>query len=179
MSKKDQRGWAPSSGGQRIYELEVSLFSGPVTEEFAEANPTVSRTIQIRGDQTLAKLHEAIFDAFDRDDEHMYEFQVGGKRPMDRKAKRYGLTAGDDGGSAGVVTQTTIDVLGLKKGQAFGYWFDFGDDWWHQVSVVGIHDGPGSGKYPRVTAKVGDSPPQYPDWEDEEYDQDDEDDEED
>jgi len=177
MSKKEQRGRAPEPGGQRIYELEVSLFSGPVTEEFAEANPVVSRTIQIRGDQTLARLHDAIFDAFDREEEHMYEFQVGGKRPMDRKAKRYVLPEGDDGDSAGVVTRTTLDALGLKKGQSFGYWFDFGDDWWHQISVVAIHDGPGSGKYPRVTAKVGESPPQYPDW-DEEDDDEDEDDEE-
>jgi len=176
MSRKERRGRAPGPGGQRIYELEVSLLGGPVTEEFAEANPTVSRTIQIRGDQTLARLHEAIFDAFDREEEHMYEFQVGGKRPMDRKAKRYVLPEGDDGDSAGVVTRTTLDALGLKKGQSFAYWFDFGDDWWHQISVVAVHDGPGSGKYPRVTSRVGDSPPQYPDWDDE--DDDDEDDEE-
>src|SRR5512135_50291 len=32
----------------------------------------MSRTIQIRGDQTLEDLHHAIFDAFDRWDEHMY-----------------------------------------------------------------------------------------------------------
>jgi len=41
---------------------------------------------------------------------------------------------------------------------------------------VAIHDGPGSGMYPRVTAKVGDSPPQYPDWDDEEDDIDEDDD---
>jgi hypothetical protein len=177
LSKKDKRGGAQSAGGQRIYELEVPLFSGPVTEEFAQANPVISRTVQIRGDQTLARLHEAIFDAFDREDEHMYEFQVGGKGPMDRKAKQYVLPEGDDGQAAGVVARTTLDALGLKKAQVFGYWFDFGDDWWHQISVVAVHDGPGGGKYPRVTAKVGDSPPQYPDWDDEEYDEDDEDDE--
>ena len=176
MSRQTRHGSAPHPSSQRIFELEVSLFSDPVTEEFAKANPVVSRTIQILGDQTLAKLHEAIFDAFDRDDKHMYEFQVGGERPMDRKAKRYMLPEGDDGESAGVATRTTIDALGLKKGQAFGYWFDFGDDWWHQISVLAIHDGPGSGKYPRVIAKVGDSPPQYPDWDDEDYDEDDEDD---
>jgi len=180
MSKQSKRGWAPAAGSQHISELEVAIFSGPVTEAFAKANPVVSRTIQIRGDQTLAKLHEAIFDAFDRDDQHMYEFQVGGKRPMDPMARRYVLPMGDDsfGGQkpAGMVTRTTIDALGLKKGQAFGYWFDFGDDWWHQINVVAIHEGPGSGKYPRVTAKVGDSPPQYPDWDDEEDDIDEDDD---
>ena len=56
----------------------------------------ISRTIQIRGGQTLARLHEAIFAAFGRDDEHMDESQVGGKRPMDRRAKRYVLPEGRD-----------------------------------------------------------------------------------
>lgn len=142
----------------------------------------VSRTIHIRGDQTLARLHEAIFDAYDREDQHMYEFQVGGKRTMDPKARRYMLPmaedAFDDQKPAGLVTRTTIDELGLKKGQAFGYWFDFGDDWWHQVTVVAIHEGPCVGKYPRVTARTGDSPPQYLDWDEEEEEEDEEDEDE-
>ena len=170
MGKHDQGGRTPTSDGQRVYELGVSLLSGPVTESFAKKKLVVLRTIQIRGDQTLAKLHEAIFDAFDREEDHMYEFQIGGKGPMDRKGKRYVLPMGDDPFDeprpAGVVTRTTIDALGLKKGQAFSYWFDFGDDWRHQINVVDVHDGPGSGKYPRVTAKTGVSPPQYPDWND-------------
>jgi len=33
--------------------------------------------------------------------------------------------------------------------------------------VVAIHDKAASGKYPRVTAKVGASPPQYPDSDEE------------
>lgn len=175
MSKQNQRGWAPAAGQTCIFELEVSLLSGPVTEAFAKANPVVSRTIQIRGDQTLAKLHEAIFDAYDRDNEHMYEFQVGGKRTMDPKARRYVLPMSEDGFDdekpAGVVTRTALDALGLKTGQAFGYWFDFGDDWWHQINVVAIHDGPDAGMYPRVVAKTGDSPPQYLDGDDEDEDE--------
>jgi hypothetical protein len=76
--------------GVSLFTLEVFLISGPVSEEFAKKNPTISRTIQIRGDQTLADLHDAIFDAFDRHDEHMYEFQFG-KGPMDPNGKRYAL----------------------------------------------------------------------------------------
>jgi hypothetical protein len=60
--------------------MAVFLASGPVTAKFAKKNKTVSRTIQIRGSQTLQDLHEAIFDAFDREEEHLYEFQVGGNR---------------------------------------------------------------------------------------------------
>src|SRR3990172_5910584 len=95
----------------QLYELEVALLSGPITEAFAKKNPTVARTIQIRSDQTLEDLHEGIFKAFDRFDEHMYEFQVGGKGTMDPKARRYVLPMAmddpfDDRKPAGDVTRT-------------------------------------------------------------------------
>src|SRR6516162_11191506 len=77
-------------GDVRFYTLEVFLLSGPVTEKFAKRNPVVSRTIQIRGDQTLEDLHHALFDAFGRWEEHLYEFQFG-KGPMDPKGPRYVL----------------------------------------------------------------------------------------
>lgn len=159
--------------GNRLYTLEVYLVSGPITEAFAKKNRVVSRTIQLRGEQTLADLHEAIFDAFDREEEHMYEFQVGGKGPMDPKARHYVLPMAlsdpfSDSKPAGVVTNTSIDSLGLKVDQPFGYWFDFGDDWWHELAVAAIEDEVPPGRYPRVTKRIGASPPQYVDWDEEE-----------
>lgn len=153
-------------GVVRLYTLEVFILSGPVSEKFTKKNPEMSRTIQIRGDQTLEDLHHAIFDAFDRYDEHMYEFQFG-KGPMDPKARRYVLPGafetdmGEKNPPAGRVDQTTIESLGLKVGQSFGYWFDFGDDWWHQINVEAIEDKVPEGKFPKVTKRVGESPPQY------------------
>ncbi len=167
---------------RRLYALEVSIMSGPMTEEFAKRNPEVSRTIQIRGDQTLAHLHEAIFDAFGRYEEHMYEFQLG-KGPHDPEGESYVLpmVAENPLGlldePAGLVTRTTVGSLGLKVGQAFGYWFDYGDDWWHQLKVVAIEEAAPPGTYPKVTKQVGESPPQYM-WEEDEEDDDEEDDEE-
>ena len=35
---------------------------------------SIWRKIALRGNHTLDDLHEAIFDAFDRDDEHLYSF---------------------------------------------------------------------------------------------------------
>lgn len=61
-----------------------------MTAKFAKKNKTVARTIQIRGKQTLHDLHAAIFDAFDRKEDHLYEFQVGGKGPMDERARKFG-----------------------------------------------------------------------------------------
>jgi hypothetical protein len=152
----------------RLYTVEVFLLSGPITEKFAEKNPVVSRTVQIRGDQTLEDLHHAVFDAYGRWEEHMYEFQFG-KGPMDPKGPRYVLPSAfqsersEENPPKGRVDQTTIDSLGLKVGDRFGYWFDFGDDWWHQVNVEAVEDKVPRGKFPRVTKKVGKSPPQYAD----------------
>jgi Plasmid pRiA4b ORF-3-like protein len=64
---------------------------------------------------------------------------------------------------------TTIASLALSIDESFGYWFDFGDDWWHQISVVAIleetakpnGEKAAKGKYPRITERVGASPPQY------------------
>src|SRR5207302_11397543 len=67
----------------------------------------------------------------------------------------------------GRVDQTTLDSLGLKVGDRFGYWFDFGDDWWHQINVEAVEDKVPPGKYPRLTKREGKSPPQYVDWDEE------------
>ena len=68
---------------------------------------------------------------------------------------------------AGITTETTIDDLGLRAKQRFWYWFDFGDDWHHQIGVEKVEDGPGEGAYPRVVNRIGKSPPQYVDWDEE------------
>src|SRR5688572_12373752 len=69
--------------GPRVYEMEVALLSGPISRAYAlkRGSRGVSRTIEIRGAQTLEDLHEAIFAAFDRFDAHLWEFQIGGKGP--------------------------------------------------------------------------------------------------
>jgi hypothetical protein len=153
----------------RLYTLRVSLIGGPISEKFLKRNREISRTIQIRGDQTLEDFHHAIFTAYDRFDEHFYEFQFG-KGPHDPKGKRYVLPQmlQQERGEptiAGDVTKTRIDSLGLKVDQPFGYWFDYGDDWWHQIDVMAIEEKVPRGKFPKVTKRIGKSPPQYTDEE--------------
>ncbi len=153
----------------RLYTLAVDLTEGPITKEFDGAR--ISRTIQIKGDQTLQALHGAIFDAFDRVDEHLYEFNFG-KDAFDRSGKRY--TPHDyyedsarDEIDGSDTAAATIDSLGLGEGRTFTYWFDFGDDWLHRIRVVAVEEAPAGGVFPRITEKVGESPPQYPDFGDE------------
>ena len=155
-----------------IYVLEVFITDGLVTETFIKQNPIISRTIEIKAEQTLKTLHQAIFAAFDREDEHMHEFQIGGNSPYDPQSKRYGLSMAfmnelDENRQAGDVAKTTIGSLNLKLNQPFGYWFDFGDDWRHQIDVVEIKKAKQKKRYPIVTQRTGKSPPQYPDWDEE------------
>jgi pRiA4b ORF-3-like protein len=63
---------------------------------------------------------------------------------------------------------STESVTTRKIGAAFGYWFDFGDDWWHQINVVDFQTEVPKGTYPRVTKRVGESPPQHDDWDEDE-----------
>ena len=172
MAKRRRQGGRWGLRDDRFFTLDVFIIEGPMTEEFSKKNKVISRTIQMRGDQTLEDLHHILFDAFDREEEHMYEFHVGGKGPMDPKARRYVLPMAvedvfSDMKPAGSVTHTSIGSIGLKAGDAFGYWFDFGDDWWHQINVVAIEEKAGRGKYPKVIKRVGESPPQYVDWDEE------------
>ena len=124
----------PSAPPANLYVLLVFLTGGPVGKKFQDKE--CSRVIEIRGDQTLDELHQAIFDAYDREEQHLYEFQLG-KRPFDPKGPNYGIAdAGET--EKGDARSTKLDDLELKLHRTFGYWFDFGADWFHQVQVEKI-----------------------------------------
>jgi Plasmid pRiA4b ORF-3-like protein/LexA DNA binding domain len=174
--RKPARSWAPANPANRsaatqaatraatpanLYVLSVFLLGGPTSEKFA--NKVISRVIEVRGDQTLEQLHDAIFQAYDRWDQHLYEFQLG-KRPFDPDGPTYGVVDGPPGKKgSGDARTTKLDDLGLMPDRVFGYWFDFGDNWYHQVQVTRIEQAIPTVTYPRVTKRVGKSPPQYPD----------------
>jgi len=142
-----------------LYVLAVFLTGGPVSEKFA--NQVVCRDIEIRGDQSLEHLHQTIFEAFDRFEEHLYEFQFG-KRPFDPDGPNYGIPDPDEYRKGyGDARTTTLDDLDLKPNRMFGYLFDFGDDWFHQIQVKRIEQASLTVTYPRVIKRVGKSPPQY------------------
>jgi tetratricopeptide (TPR) repeat protein len=134
--------------GPRLYTLEVVLAEGPVSDDFLERNPDVSRTIEIRGDQTLQDLHEAVTAAFDREDDQLYSFYLGAGRKRDGKELR---------------PASTIGELNLRIGRRLRYHFDPEDDWTHDVKVTAVGDPARDVKYPRVVRRVGQSPPQFVD----------------
>ena len=66
------------NGRMAIYRFRVLLLPNPPLE--FEPETEVYREIEIDGSSTLADLHEAIFDAFDRYDSHAYEFLTRDER---------------------------------------------------------------------------------------------------
>jgi len=143
---------------------------------------SIWRRIAVRGDQTLDNLHAAIFDAFDRYDEHLYSFyfpKPGAKgRSRYRDAKEYACPYMAEEHSMGGepifnAAKTPIASLGLTPKQVFLYRFDFGDDWQHQITVEQVDAPVEKGEYPRILDRRGESPPQYVyDDEDEDWDED-------
>lgn len=117
------------------------------------------RHIQIGANATLYKLHEAIIEAFEFMDDHEHAFFMDNHiwmpdqmyvstklEPGDRPTKKY-----------------TLKKLGLKKGMAFKYVFDFGDEWRFQCKVLRELDE--KTDIPCIIRSVGESPEQYPDYE--------------
>jgi hypothetical protein len=162
-SKAGVKKTPPDAGPKspRLYTLKVYLTGGPVTEGYGGRE--TSRTIEILGHHTLHDLHQVIFKAFGRFEEHFYEFNLG-KGSGDR-VKLYRYHGGWDGKStkARNPETTSLDSLKLQAERRFGYTFDMGDNWEHVIDVVAVAQAPTKGKFPRVTIKVGAAPPQYAD----------------
>ncbi|TVP98823.1 MAG: MarR family transcriptional regulator [Planctomycetaceae bacterium] len=156
----------PKSPPANLYVVEVFLIGGPVSDKFRKKQ--ISRMIEIRGEQKLEDLHQSIFKAYDRWEQHLYEFQFG-KRPHDPDGTNYGI--GDPPPikgkkakkQAGDARTTKLDDLDLRPDQIFGYWFDFVDHWFHQINLLRIEQAIPTVTYPRVIRRVSMSPPQYAD----------------
>src|SRR4051794_25394842 len=78
-----------------------------------ERAPQVSRTLELRGSDTLATLHHAIQRSFELDDDHLYAFFLSGLA-WDRKTAYEAARA----------EVTTLAAAGLQGGQHFLYLFD-------------------------------------------------------
>ena len=144
----------------RIHVIKVALMY----------DKTVYRKIAIRDDQTLEDLHNAIFYAFDREEEHLYSFFFPDKPTKSKNtimdSPEYTITGmADDlfSKEQTEVSEATIQSLNLRLKQKFYYLFDWGDEWWHELIYEGVKD-IRTKDLPAVIVTRGESPPQYPDY---------------
>jgi hypothetical protein len=125
----------------------------------------VRRRIAVRGDQTLADLHDALQDAFDWADDHLYAFWLDGVY-WSRGGVEFTepLHAHELGDPETRSAKVRLGDLGLEPGQKIAYVFDFGDEWRVELTVARVEADDG-GAYPRLLESIGEAPPQYPELE--------------
>jgi hypothetical protein len=127
----------------------------------------IYREIAIRGDQTFAQLHETIFTAFDRYDDHLYSFFfTQGNKSRSRFSDAPEITDPrnmEDSGYKEIYNaeETRINKFPMTPGRKFEYMFDFGDEWLHEVELLSVNPASPNGKYPAVVKRKGASPEQY------------------
>jgi hypothetical protein len=115
--------------------------------------PAVWREVLVPVDLTFAQLHQVLQAAMGWEDNHLHEFElgevhIGPPAPQD-------FFAGD---------QPLLDERKTRLGDVldgrrkFRYWYDFGDDWWHEIAIrEGAAD---EGGGPRLLAGEGACPPE-------------------
>jgi hypothetical protein len=154
------------------YTFRVRILGGGYAPPNA---PQIWREIELASNQTLADLGEAIPEAFDFDDPHLWAFFLSGK-PWDERTE-YALDPQPS--PFGGRRPKAADRLSIREvpGKEFLYIFDFGDEWHFGVKLARTSDQLERGAHhPRVVARQGESPPQYPDLEDEDEEDEDDDD---
>jgi hypothetical protein len=117
----------------RIFVFKVKFFQAK----------RIWRQIEIRGADTLDDLHQAIYNVFEFDEEHLYAFYLSNKL-WDQTTEYTHAEA--DGCPA---YEATISRLGLAVKQKIAYVFDFGDEQRFEVELVAVHDAEPKTQYPR------------------------------
>ncbi len=155
MAEYDQVGLEPATPPSpaaltTLYRFQVKL----------NWNKRIWRRIEMRGDQTLDDLHEAIQQAFGWDNDHLYAFFLSGKAWDERSAYESPLSE-----EARPASRYRLENLPLKAGQQFLYLFDFGDELRHLVKLEAIVPNgvnPSQAQsYPVISELHGEAPPQY------------------
>ena len=129
-----------------IYQLKVTI---------KDIRPPIWRRLQVRGDITLAHLHDVLQTAFGWTDSHLHQFIIRGAyygvpHPED---ELWGTPMVDEGRAR------LKDVLGGGV-KSFIYEYDFGDDWLHAIAVEKVLASEEGVVYPRCVTGRRACPPE-------------------
>lgn len=142
--------WTQTFDGQK----NLMTFSGSIT--FKVSLGDVWRRIVMSGEHDFAELASVILNAFDFDEDHLYQFDY-----MDEYGERRSL---EDDRCEDVYDQYANDVrlgeIGLHPKQVIDFRYDFGDDWRFKLVVEKL-DPTQTDTIPSVIAQAGKAPRQY------------------
>jgi hypothetical protein len=133
---------------ERVYQFKITL---------KESHPPIWRRIHVK-DCTFDKLHEHIQTAMGWTNTHLHDFRIDDKRYGDPVLLHENFDDMDYEDS----TATKISEILPKNGKAFrfGYEYDFGDCWGHEVLFEGCVRAEAGGRYPVCVEGARACPPE-------------------
>jgi hypothetical protein len=126
-----------------IYQLKVTL---------RHSRPAIWRRVEVQSTITLPRLHTALQAVMGWLDYHLHAFLVDGVRYGDLQ-----LIEEFDGEDYWWVR---LREVAPRVGSRLAYWYDWGDDWWHDLVVVAILPPDPTARYPRCVAGERATPPE-------------------
>ena len=131
-----------------VHQLKVSL---------KHMKPPVWRRLEVPSTSTLKDLHGILQTAFDWENEHLHEFEIG--------SRRFGNPGFIDDFHTGFGTpvedETSVCLADVAStGTKFTYTYDFGDNWIHQIVVEDVTARSPMVAYPRCMAGRCAAPPE-------------------
>jgi len=140
MAKKKPKNPIP------IYQLKIL---------FCEIKPPIFRILQIKGNANLGKLHDYIQGAMGWTNSHLHEFKIKGQSYRAYEQMYEDIDEPDMNDEK----DYRINKL-LQEGDSFGYIYDFGDCWEHEIFVEKIIPPEDGVHYPICTYGERSCPPE-------------------
>lgn len=116
--------------------------------------PAIWRQVEVPLTATLKALHDVIQAAFGWRGYHLHVFEVG--------EERYGVPDPEWDGLWPIRPEKGMRFAALiERGvRRFGYTYDFGDDWRHEIVVEAVEAADPALEYPRLVAGARRAPPE-------------------
>lgn len=118
--------------------------------------PSIWREIEVVSSMTLAELHDVLQILMGWEDYHLWCFEMGDRRFEwpDPDGMSFADKRPED------PARVTLGGLLTAKGQVLHYYYDFGDDWCIEISVVGTGKASPGVHHPRCVAGERAGPPE-------------------
>ena len=119
------------------------------------SEPRIRRRVEVPVSVNFAHMHDIIQGSMGWLSYHLYEFTVGSQGYVDpgifENPEEYGHLDVRD------LTLKTVIEQGIGK---FQYWYDFGDDWYHDVRIGKLRNRKAGMEYPAYIDGTGRCPPE-------------------
>ncbi len=140
----------PTAGGIPLYQLKITL---------RRSKPPIWRRVVVRADMRLDRLHTVIQIAMGWTDSHLHHFSAGSGFAL----TFYGTPDPEFGGMGSETLNEkhyTVADLAPAARRKFGYEYDFGDGWEHQVAVERVLPPDPAFRHPVCLAGANACPPE-------------------